>query len=636
MRIAKACVTAGAALYKEAMEPSLFKLLVLTMLADTTVLLTIGTTIHFQLTGVLIPTAITGTLSSIYLIGCLIAAFEARHFGKRFESKVRNAEIIGLHPVEVERIVSGLDPLDKSQRIVDGFNPNRRRPGLFSRLCGCLWRILCCGRKRGPRVDHYAVEYALFTLCRSRGLVGVFERERREHALRLMPLSRSLPFVRLLRLLSYQPEATPLDFSAALNSTVLYACTLALPTVALAAFSLSPLSDGTLYAVVRDSPMLAPALAGNAIMAILAFFNIIFDIPRAMLKRHATPADGESSRDMTSARGLRATAEYVHRISTAKLLACKHEGRKGPKAEEEILEGMFELKAEQVGCLERQLWTDMQLARAAETVSSRDRTSMPRKRHVVAPKRPPRVPSEMEQAASSASSMLPHAPRLSTMASASKAAAWLETAGAENEAVISTEDVTVDGLDRRTFWPGSARAPQAPSSPVVLEPVEAEPLEGGPSSSSAVAWMAQTWNQSFEKSWNPEPAFMHQTLQPRSLQTRTKSLSSFAAWNKSKTDLAPGPAPTAATVMPPAQRRMTLADDGAQPLAPAPTSTVPAAAPEAASSAPLPAPASLPAPAPARPPTSSRGTPRSQRSQRSQRQESDRFGWLRVLPWMRE
>ena len=211
MRIAKACVTAGAALYKEAMEPSLFKLLVLTMLADTTVLLTIGTTIHFQLTGVLIPTAITGTLSSIYLIGCLIAAFEARHFGKRFESKVRNAEIIGLHPVEVERIVSGLDPLDKSQRIVDGFNPNRRRPGLFSRLCGCLWRILCCGRRRGPRVDHYAVEYALFTLCRSRGLVGVFERERREHALRLMPLSRSLPFVRLLRLLSYQPEATPLD-----------------------------------------------------------------------------------------------------------------------------------------------------------------------------------------------------------------------------------------------------------------------------------------------------------------------------------------------------------------------------------------------------------------------------------------
>ena len=57
-----------------------------------------------------------------------------------------------------------------------------------------------------------------------------------------------------------------------------------------------------------------------------------------MLKRHATPADGESSRDMTSARGLRATAEYVHRISTAKLLACKHEGRKGPKAEEEIAE----------------------------------------------------------------------------------------------------------------------------------------------------------------------------------------------------------------------------------------------------------------------------------------------------------
>ena len=235
MRIAKACVTAGAALYKEAMEPSLFKLLVLTMLADTTVLLTIGTTIHFQLTGVLIPTAITGTLSSIYLIGCLIAAFEARHFGKRFESKVRNAEIIGLHPVEVERIVSGLDPLDKSQRIVDGFNPNSRRPGLFSRLCGCLWRILCCGRRRGPRVDHYAVEYALFTLCRSRGLVGVFERERREHALRFAVIA-PLPAVRLLRLLSYQLSDAP-DFSAALNSTVLYACTLALPTVALAAFS---------------------------------------------------------------------------------------------------------------------------------------------------------------------------------------------------------------------------------------------------------------------------------------------------------------------------------------------------------------------------------------------------------------
>ena len=197
MRIAKACVTAGAALYKEAMEPSLFKLLVLTLLADTTVLLTIGTTIHFQLTGVLIPTAITGTLSSIYLIGCLIAAFEARHFGKRFESKVRNAEIIGLHPVEVERIVSGLDPLDKSQRIVDGFNPNRRRPGLFSRLCGCLWRILCCGRRRGPRVDHYAVEYALFTLCRSRGLVGVFERERREHALHVPRSDRLSQRIRL-------------------------------------------------------------------------------------------------------------------------------------------------------------------------------------------------------------------------------------------------------------------------------------------------------------------------------------------------------------------------------------------------------------------------------------------------------
>ena len=65
----------------------------------------------------------------------------------------------------------------------------------------------------------------------------------------------------------------------------------------------------------------------------LALANIVLDLPRRMLRASAKPADGQSSRELTGARTLRATAEYVHSVAVARLLALRAAGRRGPEAE---------------------------------------------------------------------------------------------------------------------------------------------------------------------------------------------------------------------------------------------------------------------------------------------------------------
>ena len=123
-----------------------------------------------------------GTLA-LYLLGCAVAAREPRRFARRFASKVRtlaaarrrrppalpfgrlrspshalpcpspafskvrNAEVSGISPPEIERLLLG-------------------PPATF--------------------------EHRLFGLCKERGIAAVFQRERREHALRCVGASRSV------------------------------------------------------------------------------------------------------------------------------------------------------------------------------------------------------------------------------------------------------------------------------------------------------------------------------------------------------------------------------------------------------------------------------------------------------------
>ena len=93
----------------------------------------------------------------------------------------------------------------------------------------------------------------------------------------------------------------------------------------------------------------------NALCAALALVNILFDVPRAMLRVHAAATDGDSAREQASGRALRATGEYVRRVALTQLLAFKADGRRGPDAERDVLRSMFALKAEQVACVQRSI-----------------------------------------------------------------------------------------------------------------------------------------------------------------------------------------------------------------------------------------------------------------------------------------
>ena len=91
--------------------------------------------------------------------------------------------------------------------------------------------------------------------------------------------------------------------------------------------------------------------------------------------------------------------------STAPSAAASSSAEADEAAERTLLEGMFDLKAEQAACYERQLWTDTQLLHAGDAsglLRLRASGGLPRKRRVVAPRRPPAARGPMGAAADAA------------------------------------------------------------------------------------------------------------------------------------------------------------------------------------------------------------------------------------------
>ena len=250
------------------LAPSPALLLALVLLADAAALSVVHTVRMFVLNGLYLTAGLTSATVVPYLIGCSFAARESRRFAPRLAAKVRNAEVVGLSPRALERL---------------------QRAELLS-------------------------EHDLYLLCRESGLTSVFNRERQEHALRVIRLSQSVPLVRLLVLLAWLPQVTPLDVSALLNSIVLYTCTVGLPMMGIAA------------ALEPRSPV---ALALNLLCALLALANVVFDLPHRLLERHGRASDTHGSRALSTGEATQATADFVHEVGKRWLVdghvhACVH------------------------------------------------------------------------------------------------------------------------------------------------------------------------------------------------------------------------------------------------------------------------------------------------------------------------
>ena len=87
--------------------PSVPLLVTLSLLADAAALSVLHSAFTNGRDGRLLPACLqVGTLA-LYLLGCAVAANEPRRFARRFASKVRNAEVMGVSPTEIERLLQG-------------------------------------------------------------------------------------------------------------------------------------------------------------------------------------------------------------------------------------------------------------------------------------------------------------------------------------------------------------------------------------------------------------------------------------------------------------------------------------------------------------------------------------------------
>jgi len=296
------------------LAPSPGLLLALVLLADAAALSVVHTVWTFVLNGLYLTAGLASATVVPYLIGCGFAARESRRFAPRLAAKVRNAEVVGLSPRALERL---------------------QRADLLS-------------------------EHDLYLLCRENGLTAVFHRERQEHALRLISLSQSVPLVRLLALLAWQPQVTPLDVTALLNSIVLYTCTVGLPMLGIAA-AFKPRSPVT--------------IAFNLLCALIALANVAFDLPHRLLELHGRASGTHGSRALSTAEAMQATADFVHEVGKRWLVDGRRslmfsDGSSGEAVAESLLNLVFRLKEEQIFCLQRQSWTNEQLQLATRYTSS--------------------------------------------------------------------------------------------------------------------------------------------------------------------------------------------------------------------------------------------------------------------------
>lgn len=497
--VAKLCHHLPRAL-AQLLAPSLLTHLALVVMADVAVLLLVLAIGDFLLADLHLPLVLSGGALLTYLCGCLIAAHEPRRFVARFEAKVRLAEVSGLSPLDVCRVREGLQRRLRQPRqprrgrreghpdgARDGGHAARLPDGASSRrLLGVDTSVAALvpptpgggttqqlGSHRAPRngllrrawawlrgpvgrtragCTHRAIECALFRLCCERGLAHAFQRERALHAVRTMTLSQSIPGLRLLLLLSWQPRVTPLDVSGTLNALVLYSCTVGLPCLTIAVYVHTPYAPAE-YARFAYTPRFVGLLVCHALCGSLALASILLDLPQRLLVRHARRVDGDDTRALTSHEGMQAAAEYIRRVAekalvlarntcvaaperagaqlaipvagdvtggdltsaaaapssapastsaAASIAASAAPGDSGPsadtragsledvlqEAERSILTQLFALKQEQVFCMQRQLWTDEQLAQAAHaSFFEAGAHALPRRRSVVAPRR---------------------------------------------------------------------------------------------------------------------------------------------------------------------------------------------------------------------------------------------------------
>ena len=262
-----------------------------------------------------------GTLG-LYLIGCAIAAGEPGRFVRTFATKVRSGEISGLTPLDLLDLERDLGRIRTHPAArAPTLTPIRAQENVsVSHLSGGRSCHRCPNRPSEER----AFEYQLFLLCKRRGVIDTFQRERREHAARCVHLSQSVPFLRMLRLLSSQgPTVTALDIAAVLNSLVLYACAVGLPVCSI-------LLAVSVHAVVplSASPRLLSCIICNSLCCGLALMSICVDAPRRLLTHYARPVGGDiSGGGIASAASADAAARYVDAVAERALLDARARAR---------------------------------------------------------------------------------------------------------------------------------------------------------------------------------------------------------------------------------------------------------------------------------------------------------------------